>query len=239
MHDKCRTLIDKLLYETKAGRTLILLLAGTFALPDQIETDPRITKFANYATPPLLAAGLFGPALATFIDAVMTVISADWALPPEQYRSHLNTIYKISGLAGLAFSCSAIYSIAVFRWAEHRLWVRIFQTLNHPTRRTSLRYFLLTTSFSAATTGGFLFVAALALPLAVGGNGWIVIDFFKTHPLLTFSMAGLVALSGLIKERINQLREQQIYGTAWARTLRSTVNAAALVGIILLITHIQ
>ena len=238
MRDKIRELAEKLLYETRAGRTLLLLGAGTFALPEQVENDPRIARFANYAIPPLLAAGLFGPAFATFGDAMLSVASVGRELSHEDYRRLLNNIFKFNGAAGFAISLAAIYLIASIRWTDHRLWVRIFQGFGLPARPTTLRFFLLTTSYITAISAGFLAVIALLIPVAVERNGEAITEFLKAHPALVLGVGGLFALVSTIRERIDRLRDRQMYGPPWARTVKGVVTTAVFMGVALLLPRL-
>lgn len=228
MRGKARRLADWLIYETRAGRILILLGAGALALPARVENDSRIARFANYTAPPVLAASLFGPAFATFGNAMFKTASF---APNSAHDIYLSLLNLINGWAGLVISLVAIYVVASLRWADHWLWIRIFRMAGLVSiRQTTLRFFLLTTSYSTAISAGFLVCIALLIPVAAERNGELIAEFMRAHPALVLGAGGFFALVSTIRERIERLRDREMYGPPWAPVIKGMVNLAICMG---------
>ncbi|WP_316979576.1 hypothetical protein [Shumkonia mesophila] len=223
-------MVEKFFYDTKAGRWLMLLGIGFFAMPTHVESDPRIAKFANYVIPPIAAAWLFAPAFATFGEAILTAAAVGETMSKQGYHHFLKEVYTCNYIVSFVISLILIYAISTIRWIDHRLWVLIFRAFDLPTRAIVLRYFILTTSYPALIMAVLFFVVAMLLPAFVQQNGAPIFNFMGEHPGLTLGAMAAVGLLGNLKERVDVLRDRQMYGSPWAGVVKRMVTTAALLG---------
>lgn len=219
--------VRKWLLTAKQGQWLLLALSG-FATPEGVRAPSLISRFANYWTPPLVAAGFFALAFAAFGKSLMSVIPAPEAIDPKQYYEFMSNLEKANVAVGFALSFAFVYGFSVVRWAYHRIWVRIFCKFGLPARPALLRFFILKTSNSTFIFGLFCFCLSLLFPSFARGELTLPKEFLAEHPTLTF-FAMLVA-GGIseAKRRVDAISDRQMYGPPWAALIKGLVTIGLL-----------